>query len=275
MLRITLFLMAFLTGLFLIFYSPDSKNEARSGESLAETQSVTATVSVKLHGEYQFSPLHSGDKIPTLATVVSDNQGRARIKVKGQGLIELEPSTQAIFDESKDKKTVEIVVLNGHINVLQNGTLNSLKIFQREKRIQAESKSTNEPPGTLNQSQPLTTLPKDIVATEAVIPESIKPDQTLSSDYIRAVLEDQRRFVQSCYLKYFNARRGDVRIGRMLLNFIIEPSGKTKNVMVVKSDIDDQPFHDCIKSIFARTKFRSFQSAAIDMEYPIDIVLPE
>lgn len=282
-------------------------------EDLGEVQSIQGQVLARLNGESNFLPVANQSHFSELTTIITEASSSTRLLLRGQGLIEIRPQSQIILDYNTAKKKIEVIVLQGQALSLQQGALNSFEIIQSTKDqnvsgvaeqnagtylingrsetlMPAQSADAKSLPSGASGKEPMSSqnsMNQTLPANDLKVPSSVNSthteridtnpasaSQTLSSDYIRTLLDDQRRLVQACYLKYFNRQKGEVQIGRILMAFVIEPTGKTKNVGISQSDIKDKEFQDCLISMIQRTKFRPFQSAPIDMEYPIDIVLP-
>lgn len=96
----------------------------------------------------------------------------------------------------------------------------------------------------------------------------------ISNEYIQRVLDRQRRFFSSCFLKYFERKQGQVQAGLVVFHVVIENSGRVRTAEVLESDIQDEGFTSCLQSVLERSRLRPFEGPTLHVEYPIELRAP-
>lgn len=273
MIKGLIFFVGLLLGLMALFYTPNSSSTKQALENqVAQVLDVRGDVQRRHQAEVRFSKVKKGDPIFLLDTLLTSQESSLRLRVGQKGLLDIMPKTEVVIDQkgtAQKRASIEFVVLQGRIDVLQAGAIGDFQVIQRLETARLQGNAIALPASPPQQS------PGSLAPLSASGPiQERTAAGSLTNEYIYSVLSEQKRFIQSCFIKYFNDRSGQIQIGKVNFGLVIEPRGKISQAQILSSDIQDVEYQSCLKNVLLRTKFKSFQASPIDFEFPIEITLP-
>ena len=97
---------------------------------------------------------------------------------------------------------------------------------------------------------------------------SQKNKQRLSDQYIETVLNRQKRFFKTCYIRHLKNNLASK--GSIILSFNIDSPGTVSDVSIQGGSIKDKILHKCMKKVVERVTFRHFSGPLTKVFYPIE-----
>ena len=97
---------------------------------------------------------------------------------------------------------------------------------------------------------------------------SPKNKQELSDQYIETVLNRQKRFFKTCYIRHLKNNLASK--GSIILSFNIDSPGTVSDVSIQGGSIKDKILHKCMKKVVERVTFRHFSGPLTKVFYPIE-----
>ena len=131
---------------------------------------------------------------------------------------------------------------------------------------QNSKKNTNLPQTVLNQT-PRYKSQKTKSFTSSVASKR-KSVQDLSDQYIETVLNKQKRFFTTCYMRHL--KNNLTSKGSVILSFNIDSPGKVSDVSIQGGSIKDTSLHECMKKVVERVRFSHFSGPLTKVFYPIE-----
>ncbi len=99
--------------------------------------------------------------------------------------------------------------------------------------------------------------------------------QTLIEKQIFQTLQLHRKFFQTCFVRLYKTQLGKVNGGETLFDLLIDVNGSIESAKVMRSDIDDKEYHQCLQSVFARMRFKNFSAKEpLHALFPIFVEMP-
>ena len=92
--------------------------------------------------------------------------------------------------------------------------------------------------------------------------------QELSDQYIETVLNKQKRFFKTCYIRHLKNNLASK--GSIILSFNIDSPGKVSDVSIQGGSIKDITLHNCMKQVVKRVTFNHFSGPLTKVFYPIE-----
>ena len=89
-----------------------------------------------------------------------------------------------------------------------------------------------------------------------------------SDDYIETVLNKQKKFFETCYIRHL--KNNLAFKGSIMLSFNINSPGKISNVSIQGGSAKNATLHKCMKAVAERMTFRHFSGPATTVLYPIE-----
>jgi hypothetical protein len=85
-----------------------------------------------------------------------------------------------------------------------------------------------------------------------------------------------KKFFQTCFIKYYKKKSGQIRGGETLFDLLIDVTGTIESARVNRTDIGDADYLQCLQLVFARMRFKNFKTEApIHALFPLYVELPE
>ncbi len=81
-------------------------------------------------------------------------------------------------------------------------------------------------------------------------------------------------FMEKCFIKHYERKKGQTQSGHVLLSFYIEKTGRLSEVTLKKSDYQDADLHLCLKEVASRVQIKNYRDSRIRVDFPIEIKLP-
>lgn len=108
------------------------------------------------------------------------------------------------------------------------------------------------------------------------ISSQASPPQSRIEKQIYQTLLLHKKFFQGCFLKYYKNRSGQIAGGQTIFDLLIDVTGTIENAQVTKTDISDADYIQCLKGIFARMRFKNFQTKEpLHAIFPLQVDLPD
>ncbi len=280
--RLLVLLVGITLGLGLIFLVPTEEEPPREAPPRARVTQIRGNAWLIPNGSLERQALQRGDAIRDLDAIQTPELSEVEITFEDSGAqVRVMGGTYVLLDQSSNGATQQMIVLQGRAQLKNRVDERQFILFQNVPELQV---SEIQLEGSAPELTAPTPTPDVAEATPqpatspAAPPKSLPPrpsqGASLSQEYLDSVLKAQERFARSCYLKYFQRMRGRVDTGRVLMGFVVEPNGRVSRANVIHSEISDSEYLDCLTSVVLRTRFQAFQGQPIDIEYPIDVVLP-
>ncbi len=280
-----LVLLGLALGVYLILQTPSSNDEEQGPSSVAlgYTAKSVKELFVRREGQLKDQEVNFRSEIYDLDTWETGSGGSAILQFNSGAVLEMKASSRLIVDYFVKERKVEVTVLQGQVKLVTQVDQNVFELIQSPSgfidgdtsvsdiHIKLPAETPRPTPIQVVEEQqtpvPAPTAPKTLP------PRPKEPKGSLSMDYIDKVIAGQRRFIQRCYIKYFNRNKGQVKLGQVTLGFIIEPSGRVNAANIVNSEIEDKKYQSCLLRVIERARFKSFEAQPIEVEYPIQMAL--
>ena len=95
-----------------------------------------------------------------------------------------------------------------------------------------------------------------------------KPQYKLSDHYVETVLNKQKKFFRTCYVRYL--KKNFISQGSLLLSFNISSLGIVSDVSIKGGSLKDTGLYKCMKNVVKRITFRHFSGPLTTVFYPIE-----
>ncbi len=92
--------------------------------------------------------------------------------------------------------------------------------------------------------------------------------QEISDQYIETILNKQKRFFKTCYIRHL--KNNFTSKGSILLSFNIHSPGTVSDVSIQGGSIKDVLLHNCMKKVVERVTFSHFSGPLTKVFYPIE-----
>ncbi len=84
-----------------------------------------------------------------------------------------------------------------------------------------------------------------------------------------------KKFFQSCFIKYYKTSSGQVRGGETVFDLLIDLTGAIEAATVVRTEVNDKDYLQCLKVVFSRMRFKNFQAKEpLHALFPLHAELP-
>ena len=103
---------------------------------------------------------------------------------------------------------------------------------------------------------------------EAQILSKKRNVQEISDQYIETILNKQKRFFKTCYIRHL--KNNFASKGSILLSFNINSPGRVSDVSIQGGSIEDERLHNCMKKVVERVTFTHFSGPLTKVFYPIE-----
>ena len=166
----------------------------------------------------------------------------------------------------RNEKDYNIHVLSGRVK-LEGEDSNNTHFFISGKEVQGPLIDK----GALAQ---LSNISLDSIQLE-------KPNHTnskttaISEKQIHQTFRLHQRFVEKCFIKHYSRTKGQTQSGKVWIRFRVSKSGQLLQPKVRKSDYKDEDFHTCLLEVVSRVQLKNDSGEEVQIEFPIDIQLPQ
>ena len=92
--------------------------------------------------------------------------------------------------------------------------------------------------------------------------------QELSDQYIETILNKQKGFFKTCYIRHL--KNNFASKGSIILSFNIDSPGRVSDVSIEGGSIKDVILHNCMKKVVERVTFSHFSGPLTKVFYPIE-----
>lgn len=100
--------------------------------------------------------------------------------------------------------------------------------------------------------------------------------QNLVEKQVYQTLLLHKKFFQSCFIKFYKNNHGQTNDGETVFDLLIDVNGTIESATVTRTDIADQEYIQCLKMVFARMRFKNFQThSAFHAIFPLRVDLPQ
>ena len=149
----------------------------------------------------------------------------------------------------------------------------------RQQKIRQSKPLVNQPlPSKIRPNNKLNTTPRVISKKTSTYknnkktPQNViskrKSIQELSDQYIETVLNKQKRFFKTCYIRHL--KNNLATKGSIVLSFNIDSPGRVSDVSIQGGSIKDVTLHNCMKKVVERVTFSHFSGPLTKVFYPIE-----
>lgn len=246
-----------LLGLFL--FTDDLKLfEQKNPQIVGKTLSTQGVVMHKTLEDDYFKNVKSPSPITTPSKIMTGFDSSLRFEL-GEPFELLEESEIKI--QTKGRKTL-IHLLSGSL-----------------KKLSPEAKRVEVYVDDILQKQALVEIPRperSSKPTSQVLTDTSEEakEQSEFQTQLKNTFRLHQRFLERCFIKYYERKKGKIQKGQVVLKFFVNPQGFVKNVEVLKSKIDDNKYQDCIKEVASRVRLKYFDKKPRFVEFPIETSLP-
>lgn len=166
----------------------------------------------------------------------------------------------------KDKNNFNVHVLSGKVKIKGEAS-NNVHFFVEGK----EQKGEVIQKGAIAQ---MTHLPLDGIQMEH--PGQAQTTTTsIDEKQIHQTFKLHQRFVEKCFIKHYSRSNGQTRSGKVWIRFMVGKSGRLRQSQVKRSDYKDGAFHNCLLEVVSRVRLKNYSGPQVQVEFPIDIQLPQ
>jgi len=258
MLKQTLFVFAFIVGVFvIIFHKPiiEGMRERLHRDSRPPLGKIESAMGpARLKGPMDLEPrevsnghlVRSQDVLETTApTIISFMNG---LKV------ELQTGTQIFFESIPN---IYVTFRRGDFKLLEKSkTTEEVLFILNGQVINPEGRA-----GIL----PLRV--QELKPSDSAQDAAKKDSNYLSDEYISAQIANLRSAFAKCYA--LALRQEPEAKGFVHLSFLIENDGKVSQTKILKTDITNTAMETCLLKVINRIKFRSFEGDPLLVNYPL------
>ena len=148
--------------------------------------------------------------------------------------------------------------------ILRDGQLHSLESLN--ERALPELKIAVQTGGKVTEMGGSNVMPVDETKTAAgkTADAGESNDSTLSNSTIQQKLESQITMLLQCQKLI-----PDKPSGRIVVSFLIENNGKSKNLITTENTFKNKPVEQCVLSVIERITFSPFEGTPIQVTFPI------
>lgn len=132
----------------------------------------------------------------------------------------------------------------------------------------------------VQQNQAIVVIPKNKTLKSSLpvlsTPSSQENERELSDfqTQLKNTFRLHQRFLERCFIKYYERKKGVTKNGKVLIRFSINPQGSIENVKIVESEMNDKKYHSCIKDVVSRVRIKYYDKKARIVDFPIQMTLP-
>lgn len=83
-----------------------------------------------------------------------------------------------------------------------------------------------------------------------------------------------QRFIEKCFIKHYTKVSGQTQSGKIWVHFSVTRKGQLKKIKITKSAYSDKDFHFCLKEVVSRIQLKNYKGPALQIEFPINITVP-
>lgn len=109
---------------------------------------------------------------------------------------------------------------------------------------------------------------------EASSIESQSTEDKELNQILARTFKGHQRFIEKCFIKYYEKNQGQAISGKVLLSFYINKRGILEKIKVVDSPYSDKSFQDCLIEVASRVQVKSAIARGLEVRFPVEIRLP-
>ncbi|MBY0385664.1 hypothetical protein K2X05_10955 [bacterium] len=257
---------ALLGGLLLLspssiefLFSPESKGETVILDLYGKVEKKATQTTSYLQVE-KSTPLASGDTLVTFED--------SKVLLHFTPTFWLLPFSKMEFIKNDSRWIGRLIY--GEIRQIEskNKNQNSIELIYNDQKITETDFSS---------SREMIIAPLVTSETETFqeISSNDSPPQNRIEKQIYQTLLLHKKFFQGCFLKYYKNHSGEMSGGQTIFDLLIDVTGTIEIAHVTKTDINDPEYLQCLKGIFARMRFKNFQTKEpLHAIFPLQVDLP-
>ena len=251
---------------FLVILFWDSLSEIIKGQSgdsrpvRAEILEVFGGVETRIGETLQTQKTLPGANLKKNDTLLTSEDGRAKIRVGSQVELEIQPLSQMVVEEYGTATLLSFV--RGSYKLLK-GASESNVLVSVDGSIRDPSGRSPIPVFSVTEKDIQFAPPDGVVPKEEIAPPS---GETLSDEYITSVLRTQKTYFTKCYAQHL--QKSPTSRGSLFVTFLVKNTGEVEKVRVVKSSFKDPDLERCIVDVIRRSRFKDFTGEPILVNFP-------
>lgn len=280
-----LFLILFLAlGTTLIIYpdyllkqvKPYLKNKELR-ESITSIDSIEGSVKWKTSSDIGWHDLNINDVLANGDSIETNDNSNVILLFHSNWKIKIEPYSRVILEQGQITDQTLIILARGSYSVVEKGSQQNLLIsLDGNIHSPGDSLSPRQPLtikfGTpLNSTAPEAPTNSPIPATTSSAPAAngnLNEEGRLQTDYISATIKRYNLEFRRCYT-HLQETSPNIS-GIVHLSFSIHNDGKVGDIQFPNSQISDQSFLACLKTVTERIQFQTFKGDPIEIDIPIN-----
>ncbi len=241
-------------GLILILlsiWSPEKKIQFGFSNKIARI--LEASGNVKIQNNSMLSEINAkiNHQIEIRDILKTDANSEALIEFSNNGQFRIAEKSEILLD-TLDNNNPVIVIRTGEIYIEKFGKSPSFWIRKEGQIYSALDYTLTDKKNSDHLKEPR--------------PEQNTKNQ-ISQIEIDNVLNSKRNDFFKCFGQLI--QRNPQASGQLLISFVIENTGYTSKIEILKSEILDAHFKSCLIEIVARTRFRAYSGASIATIFPL------
>lgn len=242
----------------------DANNSSHSeDQALGEIVEIRGSTLKKKHAQEFFHGANAGQKIFPLDRILTGFDSEVLVSI-GESFWLL-PNSQVKIVRPQKQTEVHLI----------SGSLKRIKKNSRTKFFVSGVPSSDLliKRGSLS---PLTSLPLADVTLEAVA-VGPKPEKVagINEKQIHQNFKLHQKFIEKCFIAHYSSAAGKTKSGKVWLKFKIGKKGKILEPNVSRSDYVDEKFHNCLENVVSRVQINGYNGPLAQVEFPINIKIPE
>ncbi len=251
----------FLLGLlvYLFFYGDSFLFEPKDRERLGQVVSVDGMVLGKTPWQDSFTNTQLNSSIYDGQKILTGFNSSLKLKL-GQEAITIGESSSLLFNKRANK--IHVSVEKGKVTRSELSPLILFWVDGKEiKKLIVENRKFAE-------------TTQAIVNDGTVIGKTSKEDSLLQNQ-MDQTFKLHQRFLEKCYIKYYEKTGGQTQEVTALFRFAITPRGRTDEIQLLQSTASDEAFQNCLSEVISRVRFKNYQGARRVVEFPFKFSPPQ
>ncbi len=261
--------------LFSLFFSSSNVNTFFS-KTIAQVKQKNGYASIESADQVNPLSLEVKSKITHLNTIKTEARSEVVITLdQFKADIKIFENSQILFENNEENIILTIKVGQLEIESLGNVDVNIESKQKSDRKENAKSfwiKKEGRQYSAIDyyssiQNQNENNTKKDILTKNYQNQSGFASKEQLSQIKIEELLNSKKNEFFRCYGQLI--QKDEPSHGQVLISFEVQNSGKTNQVTISKTDIQQPVFLSCLKEIIQRTQFPSFSGPAITTVFPL------
>ena len=240
---LTIFFAILLTAFLVFHFHNKQKHQQTSIRTLGQVLSLKGQVMVKNTDQEVFEDLKLNSPLTHSQKIITGLKSQVLIEFGDRFLLKPESSILLL----KLGSQYQVHLLSGQIQKRSKDKNTQFLVNNRvvkEDQIQAPKTKLQN---LQQEQQSQTSFP---VPEKTQSPQNSKLQTLLTKTFLL-----HYRFMQKCFIKHYERKKGNTQSGQVLLSFYLQENGSLSEITIKKSHYKDHKLHLCLQEVASRLRF--------------------